>query len=170
MATEENIKYISLTRGKFSAVDAKDFAWLNQWKWHCSYWGYAVRFVYFGTVNGKPVKQIVRMHRLITDAPEGMHVDHIDHDPLNNRRSNLRVCTNHQNRFNTKITKGSSIYKGVCWVTRDKKWKASITVNSKHFSLGHYFDEKEAARAYNVAALAAFGSFAHLNEVEAEIG
>jgi len=78
---------IPLGKGKFAIVDAADFAGLNQFKWslrksHSK--AYAVRKV---TIDGK--RKIIFMHRQIMKPLQGMEVHHINHDPLDNRRSNL---------------------------------------------------------------------------------
>jgi len=81
------MREILLSRGHVALVDDADFDWLSRSKWHCSNDGYAV-------------SGVVVMHRLIMDAPDGMEVDHIDRNKLNNRRSNLRVCTHAENMRN----------------------------------------------------------------------
>lgn len=107
----------------------------------------------------------VYMHHLVLQVPR---VDHKDHDGLNNTRLNLRAATSSQNSANTgKYTNKSytSKYKGVCWVKGKKKWRANIFTGSRKAHIGYFEDEIEAARAYNAAALKAFGEFACLNEV-----
>ncbi|MEA3225847.1 MAG: AP2 domain-containing protein, partial [Planctomycetota bacterium] len=110
--------------------------------------------------NGKSIK----MHREITSAPAHLVVDHIDHDGLNNRRSNLRVCTFAENCRNLRIIRHkTSKYKGVHWHKRCKKWAAQITANNKRHHLGYFTKEIEAAQAYDRAAPKYHGEFAHLN-------
>jgi hypothetical protein len=105
------------------------------------------------------------LHRLVIDAPKGVHVDHINHDGLDNRRANLRLATRSQNQANMRAeTMGAtSKYKGVSWEKFTQRWKACITVHGKGITLGRYRAEEEAARAYDVAAAAFFGEFACLN-------
>src|SRR4051812_32510094 len=93
---------IRLAGGHITEVDDADFEWLNQWKWHLSTSGYATRTQYIKGSGRKNQKNIIiRMHRLIMNCPEGLFVDHINGNKLNNRRANLRLATqtdNHQNR------------------------------------------------------------------------
>ena len=78
-----------------------------------------------------------------------MMVDHIDRDRLNNMYSNLRFCTREQNARNISSRVGcSSRYKGVSFVTRANKWRATLCGNV----LGHFDSEREAALAYDERA------------------
>ena len=97
-------------------------------------------------------------------APDGMVVDHIDGNSLNNRRSNLRICTPRQNTANrAKTRNGTSRFKGVHFCTRDRKWRAQIGVDGARRFIGDFDDEVEAARAYDRKAAELFGEFAYLN-------
>jgi len=79
---------------------------------------------------------------------------HIDHNGLNNRKSNLRICTNSQNLWNQRVrSKGGSKYKGVVWHRRDKKRIAQINPNKRHTHLGYFENEIEAAIAYDRKAV-----------------
>jgi hypothetical protein len=91
------------------------------------------------------VSQIL-LHRLIMDAPKGVFVDHIDHNPLNNTRANLRLASNGQNMQNlTRATKRSaSGVLNVFWYKAYKKWEACIVVNKKSVKLGYFDDIREA--------------------------
>jgi hypothetical protein len=108
------------------------------------------------------------LHRVITGATKGMDVDHINGDRLDNRRSNLRVCSRSENMKNArKRSRCSSKYKGVTWVKSKKRWRAQITMveckGSKH--IGYFKSEIDAARAYNEAAKEYFGEFAKINDL-----
>ena len=104
------------------------------------------------------------MHRVIMDAPKGMHVDHINGNGLDNRRENLRLCTNSQNHMNRKTHRDSSSkYKGVSWNKRNSKWQAYIGSGIKRKNLGYFASESDAAKAYDIKAKECFGEFARLN-------
>jgi len=107
----------------------------------------------------------VLMHRLLLDAETGLEVDHINGLTLDNRRSNLRICTGQQNVWNKPKFSGafSSKFKGVVWDKECDKWRARIRFNDKLISLGRHVDEEDAARAYDKKALELFGPFAKLN-------
>lgn len=113
------------------------------------------------------------MHRVVVLGVAGSieyscDVDHKNRDTLDNRRDNLRVATIGQNRANSrkKLWRGgkSSDYKGVSWHKRRCKWRAIIVKDKRQRELGFYDDEKDAARAYNRAALELHGEFACINE------
>lgn len=88
-------------------------------------------------------------------------VDHRDCDPLNNRRSNLRVATSSGNGANRKRAWAASGYKGV--YSHGDRWRAQITKDQRRHHLGLFVTPEEAARAYNEAAVRLFGEYAHLN-------
>lgn len=149
------MKEIQLTQGKTTTVDDEDFEWASKIKWNYHN-GYARRNV---KVNGKSVSYF--MHRIITNAPGKMEVDHIDGNTLNNQRKNLRVCTTSQNQANRPKSKNNtSGYKGVSWHKKNKKWFAQVNKNGKRV-FGKYFESaEEAAEAYKKAAIEHFGEFA----------
>lgn len=105
----------------------------------------------------------VYLHRLITEAPAGLVVDHANRNGLDNRRQNLRVCTYSQNHANRPApANNTSGYKGV-FRARSGRWTARVTVDRKARHLGTFDDPWTAAQAYNEAAVEAWGEFAHLN-------
>lgn len=92
-------------------------------------------------------------------------VDHINLNGLDNRRGNLRLCTDGQNKANGRIRRdNTSGYRGVYWNASANKWQAYISVNSKRLYLGVFSDPWDAAVAYNDAALKHFGEFARINQ------
>jgi len=103
------------------------------------------------------------LHRFIMNCPKDMIVDHINGDKLDNRKCNLRICTQAQNCCNSKKQKNNtSGYKGVCWHTTRKKWFSSIKYNKKNISLGYFNTPEEAYAAYCKAAKELHGEFARL--------
>jgi hypothetical protein len=165
------MKTIALTKGKVALVDDEDFEALNQLSWqasrspYSSSW-YAARYVYMGGGRKNRRCRTEIMHRVIMNALPGTFVDHINHDGLDNRRCNLRLCTKRENRLNSRKTKkGCSKYKGVGWCPRRKRWTARIKWLGTQKMLGRFEEEEDAAIVYNVAAQLLFGEFAFLNDV-----
>lgn len=105
------------------------------------------------------------LHRLVMDCPEDMVVDHINHNKLDNRKSNLRICTHQQNDINkSKTSKNTSGIVGVGWVKSRNKWRAYIGLNNKFINLG-YFNTKEAAiQARKNAEIEYFGEYRNEDE------
>jgi hypothetical protein len=148
---------IPLTRGEFALVDARDYYRLTKYNWHVNVNGntiYATR---------KERGKSVMMHRVIMDAPDHLSVDHIDHNGLNNRRSNLRLCTHAQNACNKLSRYGASRFKGVYWNKIRKKWVVTIQHNNKIYHIGYFEDQIAAAKAYDKKAAELHGEFACLN-------
>jgi hypothetical protein len=106
------------------------------------------------------------IHRIVLDAPAGMDVDHINGDPLDNRKENLRICTRSENCRNRKTrTTSKSEFKGV-YARPNNRYYAYIgdpDRKSRHISLGTYGTPEEAARAYDKKAKELHGNFALLN-------
>jgi hypothetical protein len=155
------MKLIKLTKGKFAKVDDRDFEWLSQFKWCLS--RYAIRSV---TTHSSPKQKQIRMHNDIMNPPEGMIVDHINCDPLDNRRINLRICTPDQNQINKGIPRNNKVgIKGVCKESmakrRNKPWRAFI----RGKLIGYFKTPQEAGIAYNKQARVLFGEFANLNKI-----
>ena len=149
---------IPLTQGRFAIVDAEDYARLAKYKWSCQK---SKNNFYATRANGNAR---ISMHREIMKAPEGLQVDHIDGGGLNNRKSNLRLCTHAENVHNSRpMHNATSKYKGVCWHKHKKKWCVSISKSGKRTYLGNFDDEIEAAVAYDRKAEQLFGEFAYLD-------
>ena len=100
------------------------------------------------------------------NVENNLDVDHINHDGLDNRKENLRICTRSQNMMNQRVYKNNkSGYKGVYWHKANSYWVSQIRKNKKSIYLGYFKDKTVAAKAYNKAALEIFGKYALLNEV-----
>jgi hypothetical protein len=159
--TDENTILVPLTgekgKGKFILMDKEDYHIVEGKAINYHHTGYAV---VSRVVDGK--RKQLRLHRLIVNAQPNDYVDHKNHDLLDNRKQNLRICTNQQNQFNKlKKKDASSKYKGVSYVP--EHYKCSIKYNGKNIHLGTFKTEDEAAKAYNKKAKELFGEFAILN-------
>lgn len=157
---------ITLARGEIALISDEDSD-LAQYKWRTDKDGYARRRSW-KILRGADE----RMHRTVMSRVVGYtltpneKVDHIDNNPLNNVRSNLRLATTAQNGANRRLGSNStSGYKGVTWSKADSKWKAHIMVSGKTKHLGYFTDVLQAAQAYNEAAISYFGEFALINDL-----
>lgn len=127
----------------FATVDAADFPLVSPWKWGLA----RVYAEHIERVDGRVTK--VLMHRLILGLKrgDGLTVDHIDRNGLNNRRSNLRIVTVLENSHNrNRRSTDTSICPGVQWSKRVQKWRAAVRVDGQYYWLGYFTDENEAAR------------------------
>lgn len=148
------VRMIPLTDGGYAYVDAADYDWLNQWKWHLS-GGYAAR---------REENKTIFMHHLILPPPQGRVTDHIDGNRVNNCRWNLRSVTRTQNMQNKRKHAGSSSqFKGVFYNRGRHKWFAKVRCGGQYHRRGYFDIEEEAARAYDHLAVEWFGEFARLN-------
>lgn len=147
---------INLGHGFVTVIDADDFDLVRH-----VVWGPTRRrgHVYAHIMRGS---KSIRMHQVLLDIPDGMFGDHVDGDTLNNRRSNLRICTRAQNAWNQAARNGRR-YKGV-ERTASGRYQARIRVHGTRHNLGTYDTEEEAAAAYDAAAVFHYGEFARLNQ------
>jgi hypothetical protein len=139
------MKEIKLTQGKVTIVDDTDYDDLMQYKWQFDRYAYR-------TIKVGNKKRSLRMHRyLIKDVPDGMVIDHINRDKLDNRRCNLRITTQSVNCFNSAVpcNKKSDAPKGIYYDNERKKWVAMSTVNYHKKNIGRFNSKEDAILAYN---------------------
>lgn len=161
ITVEHGVARVPLTKGHTAIMDAGDVALVSKHSW-CAVSAGGGKTVYAarGTHDGKTIL----LHREILGAGSGREVDHINGNGLDNRRSNLRLCSGSQNAMNRQSGWGAhSKFKGVTWHKAGKKWRAYIKVGGKQRHLGCFDREEDAALAYDNAATEAFGDFASLN-------
>lgn len=168
------MKKIKLTQNKVALVDDEDFKIVSQYRWYAQ----KISNTYYACVDNRAINKIyLYMHRLIMEKIlqktllKEEQVDHKNHNGLDNRRQNIRICyrsCNNANRVKQKEyanKKTTSKYKGVSFNKKLNKWEVYITINKKKIGLGYFEDEKAAATIYNKAALKYFSEFAYLNKV-----
>jgi hypothetical protein len=118
-----------------------------------------------GRDAGRPKRTLFQLHRFVAKAPIGKVVDHINGNPLDNRKENLRIVTHKQNSMNqmkTRTHKGmptSSKYRGVSYHKGCNRWLSRCA--GRH--VGYFKEENAAARAYDEKAKELFGEYACLN-------
>lgn len=158
-------KHIPLSGGGFAIVDTDDYEKLANRSWKNSQ-GRAIRTKHEGYIGGKRQYSVEIMHRIIMDAPKGMDVDHINGNPLDNRKTNLRICTHQENTMNSrKQARNKTGFKGVTFDSQRNKFLACIRFMGKTYNLGRFDNAVDAALAYNYVAPQLFGQFAQLNEI-----
>ena len=151
---------LQLTKGAYALIDHEDYEELSKYKWHLHSAGYA------GRVVKTRKRKYILMHRQIMNAPDGVLVDHVNGDPLDNRKENLRLCTHAQNLQNRRRLPANNKggYIGVFHVKEINKWEARITVSGKRKVLGYYSHPEHAAVVRDMAAWKHYGEFAFYNE------
>ena len=112
------------------------------------------------TLNYVRNTKIGLLHRFIMNCPDDMMVDHINHNPLDNRKSNLRIVTNQQNSMNKGLqSNNTSGYPGVYWSKTENKWYARIKVNGEIIYLGYFGNKEAAIEARKQAEIEYFGEY-----------
>lgn len=142
---------IPLTKGKITIVSREDYETVSKYNWSAGKRGYAVTYI-----NGK----LTTMHNLIIECPNGMLIDHVDRDKLNNRRDNLRLVTPQQNTFNS-TPYSESGYKGVH--KKRNKWLVQIVYNGKNVVRKTFDCPITAAKYYDSVIKQYHGEHAYLN-------
>lgn len=161
--TPDNMKRIPLLGGGYAVVDDEDEALVGADGWRKM----ESKPGFFYAVSCRGPHRQALMHRVILKASAGQVVDHVNHSGLDNRRSNLRICSNSQNMANQFKRAGvSSRFKGVSARPRSSgtMWKAAIEHDGQTIHLGTFSEEERAARQYDRAARLLFGEFSLTNE------
>lgn len=152
-----SMRRIKLTQGFWATVDDEDFNRLCRFRWHIRS-GYASRSTGANTFRF--------MHHDIVAPRHRMVVDHKNGNRLDNRRSNLRVCTPSENNANQVKRQGtSSRFKGVYWEAERGLWVTKVMNRQRHrVTIGRFKNEDVAGMAYDLWMLDMFGSFAQPNK------
>lgn len=151
---------IILPNNKYCLVSKEDYNHLNKYKWYTINNGYIK-----SRINSKSyyIHRYIYKYILKEDITNYV-IDHINGNPLDNRKCNLRIATKQQNMYNIKShINSSSKYIGVSYRNDRKKWNSYITINGKKKSLGHFKDEIEAAKARDKAVIQFYGKYGRLN-------
>jgi hypothetical protein len=150
-----DVAYITLASGDVATIDAADADIVGQYNWS-NHGNYAQ------TNSGLGV--LLLMHRLVMDAADGVSIDHIDGNPLNNRRANLRVATHRQNIANIGLRRNNrSGFIGVSRIQSQDVYRATIRVNGRQEALGVFDNPEDAAIAYDQRAREVHGEYARVN-------
>ena len=156
---------IPLSQGKVALIDDADWEFVSGFKWYA----FKDKNTFYARTNVRRAdgtRTTIKMHRLLLGLTDPLvQADHIDGNGLNNRRSNLRACTNTENQWNTgaKINNTSG-FKGVCWRADMGKWVAKIKVNGKMKHIGLFTTPEAAHAAYCTAAAELHGEFVNIGK------
>lgn len=179
LETKDCVIVTSQTYGQMKIFfDPIDYEMVCKYRWHIS--PTHIHNLFYAQAAykvGVSKWKTIMMHRLIMGANDrNIYVDHIDHDGLNNRRCNIRLATDSQNKKNISSYRGSSSkFLGVCkrvtkvnrklssGRTETVRWRACIRANGVNKEIGVFKTEIEAAMAYDEAAKKYHGEFANLN-------
>lgn len=155
------MKMLPLTRGAYAMLDDDDFERAKVFKW-CAIKTPAGK-LYAHRAKSEE-NQYVSLHRFVVRAMPGEFVDHKSGNTLDNRRANLRVCTQQQNGWNrARDARNKYGFKGIYYWRPTNRWMAHIRVNDHKIHLGYFSCPEDAARAYDAAAIEHFGEFARTN-------
>ena len=153
---EENHKLNCLTvyslndNGRF-LIDYEDYERIKDYRWFMDKNGYAI-----ATIGGRKEQ----LHRIIMNCPKDMIIDHINRDPSDNRKQNLRICTQSENLRNISVkSNNTSGVTGVSFDKKSSKWSVRIKVGGRRLNLGFFDSFEEAVRIRTEAELKYFGEF-----------
>jgi len=150
----DNYVELKTTKGVAFKIDKDDFEKVFKHTWCLSRTGYLV-----ANLKGK----VTKLHRYILSAPTSLLVDHINGDPMDNRKSNLRLCDDNHNTKNCKVGKSNTTgYPGIS-LAPNGKYRARIMVNRKEIALGWHDTFESALKARIEAEQKYFKEFAPSN-------
>jgi hypothetical protein len=154
------LKRIKLTNKMVALVDNKWYPYLNKFTWQARYDRSTGKYYAARQIHNN----FIYMHREILNAPDGLHVDHINGDTLNNQGENLRLATSAENAWNRdKYKNNTTGYKGVTYDKERDKYRAQITAHGKAINLGRYEKPIDAALVYDRAVRQYHGEFGCTN-------
>ena len=134
-------------------IDLEYIDVIKDYKWHLTARGYVL--------NNK----VGKLHKFIMNPSDDLVVDHINRNKLDNRRCNLRICSQHQNSMNkSKASNNTSGVSGVCWDKNSNKWAAYININKKRKFLGYFSTLEKAAEVRRQAEIEYYGEYAPTEE------
>jgi phage pi2 protein 07 len=144
-------------KGKYTLVDDSDYKQLINYNWYMTSHGYVAT-----DIKTKRTYRQKRLHRILLQPSKGKVIDHINGNPLDNQRSNLRICTTSQNIMNQRISRNNtSGFKGVSKTKH--RWIAEIYKNNKRHRIASFQDKHIAALAYDLWAIDLHGEYAKTN-------
>jgi hypothetical protein len=158
-------RLLRMAQPRYAKVDPADYNRLRKYEWFASSKAGSCFYARRRSVAAKEKEKLIYLHREIIKVPDGMFIDHINHDSMDNRCANLRLATHLQNTYHRRkrLDAKTSNYKGVYWKKAHRKWAARIGFQKKEIHLGYFENEIDAALEYDKAAKKYHGEFACLN-------
>lgn len=145
-----------MTQGFEAIIDSSMIPLVDQFNW----WPKKDKRATYARTKKIHNGKTIYLHRLIMDAPDHLEVDHINSNPLDNRKENLRLATHKENMRNSRINENSTTgLKGVMKIKNYNKWVAHISINNKKVYLGIFDSANDAAVAYTEASNKFHGEF-----------
>ncbi len=151
---------VTATNGEVFYIDKKDEPLVRKYKWHICINKKSNGYQFVITSDR------ILLAQLLMGFPKNVEIDHIDLDPLNNRRENLRLVTHQQNQINQPLQKNNtSGVSGVSFYPPRNKYRARIKIGQHDLHLGYYSTFEEAVQARNVGVECMFGEYGRYNDV-----
>lgn len=126
-------------------IDIEDIEKIKDFTWCWIDSGTNRNAVYIQSTSCNIYGKRIKLHRLIMSCPEDKVIDHINRDTLDNRKDNLRICTQADNiRNRTTFKNNTSGCTGVTWEKDAKRWRVRINIDNKEYNLGYYKDYNKA--------------------------
>ena len=145
----DTVKLITV-KGEEILIDRIDYDKIKEYYWSVNSQGYAI-----SVINGKHK----RLHLMILDKPKNFVIDHINGNKLDNRRSNLRICTCKENSRNVSASKNNKTGHLGISLTKFGRYRARIMVDGKEIRLGNYVNLEDAIKARKKAEIKYFGEY-----------
>lgn len=145
-------------------VDKEDFDIVSKYQWHIEDSRKDIQYAQTN-IGTRSAPKSLRIHRLL--MPDSIQVDHINHNGLDNRKSNLRACNNRENNCNKDFSNKppKSGYTGIRYNEKVGNYYVRIMVHKKEISLGHYNNLDDALEARKQAEIQYFGKFRYSDEI-----
>lgn len=154
---------IHLTKNKVAIIDATNYEKINMYRWRVSHTRNGSAYAVASSPRINKKYTTIWMHRIITDCPSHMEVDHKNGNGLDNRIENLRVCDHVHNSMNCKTPiHNTSGHRGVSFY--GNRWHSRIDYQGKRVHLGSFIDKQSAIECRKIGENKYFGEFSrHIN-------
>ena len=139
------MKKIELTKGQYALIDDEDYQRVSKYKWYAGYCQDTKGYYARRTALDGNRKYPILLHRFLMNPPADMQVDHINHDTLDNRKSNLRICTRSENQRNRRKNSGCNSFGVTKRKSGKNRFQAQLNVNGNNVYLGVFPTEELAS-------------------------